>query len=126
MHYLSPENFVESLHKIYDALDDNGLLCIVTTSPYLKGYEAFLPIYEQRSRNGDLWPGCIINSHDFFISKNFTNPKPANIMDCRILERSLKDANFDIIDLDYLSIKDVYNEQYNCGKELSAILAMKK
>ncbi len=126
LHYLSPEIFAQSLHQIHEALDDNGLLCLVTTSPYLKGYEKFLPTYEKRYREGELWPGFIENYHTFFTSKDFTNPEPTNIMDCNVLERSLKGANFETVDLGYLSIKGVYSKQYSSGRELSAIIAVKK
>ena len=125
MHYFTPSEFVDALQKMRDLLDQDGYLCIVTSSPYLKGYESFLPIFEERLKNNVDWPGVIDNYQDYFSSDDFENPESTHLMDCQVLEKAVTQAGFKTLKCDYLSVKNDYEKQYTCGKELSAIIAQK-
>lgn len=62
-HFLNPEEVEVLMAWVKKALKNNGKLYIVTATPFTRVFrDAFLPIYEENSRNGVAYPGYVADT----------------------------------------------------------------
>lgn len=94
LHFLPGEEIEFALSKMYKWLASGGKLFVVTETPYLGNLKEFIPIYEARKKEGQLWPG-VIENFDFYFPKQPT-PKFGNLLDPEVLERIFKNAGFTV------------------------------
>ena len=59
IHFFSAEGIDIFMKKCFDLLAPGGKLIIVSETPYLKDYKEFIPIFEERKKTADLWPGLV-------------------------------------------------------------------
>lgn len=91
------ERFISKLHRI---VAPGGIIYIVAATPYLGGYQSFIPVYEQRKSKGELWPGYVSSMLEY---KDKTHgeslPDTAfHFLDADILGRSFRNEGFEIIE----------------------------
>ncbi len=58
-HFCNPDELERALKKVFDILVFSGKFFMICETPYLGGYENFIPVFEKRKKEGDKWPGLI-------------------------------------------------------------------
>ncbi len=101
--FLTGEEIEMGMKKLFDWIVPGGKVFIVSFSPYLKHCESYIPIYEQKSKEGVKWAGYIDDlkkySVDNPIAKNL--PNQINHVDVHDIERALTEAGFEIEIVEY-------------------------
>lgn len=88
----------------YKNCKNNLFWKIVVTTPFIKLLENFIPIYQKRKSENDLWSGLISDAQDF-LSEKVQMPHSVNLFDEDVLKRVLTAAHFHIEDLFYFPAK---------------------
>jgi MHS family proline/betaine transporter-like MFS transporter len=113
LHFLSGEDLVKSIDQIYKWLKPGGKLFFASTTPYAKLYQDFLPLYLERKKAGQKWPGFIENTVQYAPQIAHEIPKAINLLDIDILETCLLEAGFHIEKIGLFNISD--NDSINIG-----------
>ena len=99
------------------------MLCVVAETPYLGHLKDFIPLYEDRKKKGDLWPGHIE------CLQNYTNrPNSSewvNLLDPEILERTLTKYGFKVEKVGFIDRSQFPEEVRLSGKESVGIIGIK-
>lgn len=124
-HFFSGDKILEGLKKIRSWLSDDGKLFIVNEAPYFGTAKAFIPIYEERKRLGEPWPG-LVDLNYFDPTKRPFVKGSVNLFDADILERVLKEVSLKIEKLSYINRIGVFPESalYD-GRESIGAIAVK-
>ena len=122
-HFLTGEEIEDIVSKIYRSLVKGGMLCIVAETPYLGHLKDFIPLYEDRKKKGDLWPGYIERLQDY--TKRSNSSKWVNLLDPEILERTLTKYKFKIEKLGFIDRSQFPEEVRLSGKESVGIIGIK-
>lgn len=103
MPFLSPEEVHEAVAKLYRWLVPGGKVFIVSFTPFIKLCEPFLPVYEERKKNGEHWAGLVEDLKSFVTDQEFAKklPDTLNHMDVSDYKRVFKEHKFKIEELDY-------------------------
>jgi len=104
MHFFDPQQMDLVIAKIAQALKPNGRVYVVAITPYVKRYQAFIPVYEQRLATNEAYPGYVESLRDWLnvevtsTSQQTTISKGAFMfLDDRILIRAFSKAGLKII-----------------------------
>lgn len=96
-HFLKGEEIELGINKIHNWLIPGGKLYFVSLSPYhhlLR--EKFLPIYKQRFKDGDKWPGIITSMQEYNPSEKDDIPNFLHVFDIEIMSALLERHGFAI------------------------------
>lgn len=124
IHLFTPEAMEEGLKKIYQWLKPGGRIYLTAMSPFHHGFKEFLPVYNQRWKEKNDWPGVIKNFHDFFPKIKDISPQYVHIMDDRPLIAALERYNFNIDKSSFYDY-DRPNKSKRTGKEYYGVIASK-
>jgi SAM-dependent methyltransferase len=104
LHFLPGDKILKSLSDFFKCLKPGGKLFIVCETPYLKNWQKFLPVYNQREAKGIEWPGEINNPKKYENSGFVSSlPKFVHWITKDVMKKCLNNSNFKI---DYLSYID--------------------
>lgn len=107
-HFLNGEKIENGLKKIYSWLKPGGKLFFIVVSPYNVAIkEGFLPIYQQRVKDGDKWPGVIENQWEINPAHKEHVEPYLHVFDIPQLEELLPKYGFKI---DKIKLFDFPNE----------------
>ncbi len=98
-HFLTGDEMEHAIQKMKRWLIPGGRIVVVTLSPYhrlLK--EKFLPIYLERAREGNPWPGAIENMHEYVPHEADKIPKFVHVMDTNSLGKAFRKYEFTVIE----------------------------
>ncbi len=73
LQYLNGEEISEGFAKVHQWLNPGGKLFIVTYTPYHQTLKKYIPVYEEKKRMDDKWPGLIKDKHLY-------NGSPADVL----------------------------------------------
>jgi len=96
IHFLSPDDIETGLKNIHSWLVDGGRVFIVVVSPYHTYFRKYLKIYEQKWREGNLWPGVINNFKNYVPDQSEYVPDYIHVMDDRPLKMALEKIGFTV------------------------------
>lgn len=68
IHFLTPNEFEQALLNFYRILKPGGKVYILSGTPYVKLYQSFIPIYEQRKKEGWEYPGYVDSLYPYATS----------------------------------------------------------
>jgi SAM-dependent methyltransferase len=126
-HYLKGEEIEAGLQKIRKWLKPGGKLFVTMGTPYVKTIQRFIPIFEERKRQGDDWPGLFsLKEYCDDIECVKDNPEIINFADKDILSHALLNAGFVIEKIEEFSRQDFSEELKFSGKECVGSIAIKK
>ncbi|RUR09707.1 class I SAM-dependent methyltransferase [Legionella septentrionalis] len=104
LHFFPGVKIEQSLAMLANLLAPGGKLYIVCETPYLKNWEKFLPVFNQRSKENQEWPGEISNPSDYESSgRKQSLPKFVHWITKEILERSLQRSGLKIDYSEYIN-----------------------
>lgn len=126
LHLLPPQELSISFEFLYKWLKPGGKLFIIVDTPFLKLFEKFLPIYNDRVKRGERWPGFIEKTSDFLSSRFEDVPDFVNLLDIPTLENIIKDQDFLIEKIEYIARPDFPLDLQLDGRESIGVILKKK
>lgn len=97
LHFLKGEEIIEGCHKAYHWLRKDGLFCIASETPYRKNLSEFLPIFEERKKKTDRFPGLIEDVKKYWPNDYQNLPPWLNLLDEDIINSVLEEAGFRVV-----------------------------
>lgn len=127
LHLFDGNTIQRSLLAAKEWLKPNGKLFIVADTPYLKNLLPFIPIYEERVRNKEKWPGLLQIDKNSKLITNLSSEWPmlANFLDVDVLYRELTNIGFNIEVLHTISRSDFPADRVLDGREGVGAIAVK-
>ncbi len=104
MHFFSPEQMTIAIDNITKLLKPDGKVYVIAITPYVKRYQAFIPEYEKRLANHELYPGYVVSLAGW-LNVNSTNSaqqaaiskEPFMFLDDKVLQRAFAKAGLKIL-----------------------------
>lgn len=97
LHFLKGSEIAQSVLNMSRWLYPGGKVYLIADTPYNGFLRSFLPLYEERKRQGDLWPGQIDNFPQLMPTELATNlPSFFHTLDPDILARVCTEAGLKI------------------------------
>jgi len=125
IHFLTGEEAEICIEKFFNWLKEGGKMFIVAESPYLGCYSSFIPIYEERKKQGNLWPG-LIEDTSLFQSIRYNNiPKLLNFFDPDVFKRVSEKFGFIVEKCELINRADFPPELRYDGRESVGLIASK-
>ena len=94
LHFFSGPQIETVAKKIYNWLDVGGRVFIVAETPYLKNFQNFIPIYENRISKNEAWPGYIDDVMSVAPERGAFLPKQMHLLDPEVLRRVFEGSGF--------------------------------
>ena len=128
LHFLDGGAIDQSVRKMRRWLNPGGRLYLVADTAY-GIWRKFIPLFEARKAAGARWPGLMIGL-EYFLPNMKLGPKldgPAfmNLLDPELLERTCREAGFDIERVGWIDRSDFKGMGRMDGRENVGILALK-
>jgi SAM-dependent methyltransferase len=98
VHFLRGPDIETSVRKFHDWLAPGGKLFLITDTPYSGYWKAHAPIYEEKKRAGDPWPGLIVDTSVYLPGASTRSAGLLNPCDPDILSRVCREAGFAVDD----------------------------
>lgn len=125
IHFLTGEEVEICMKKFFSWLKAGGAMFIVAESPYLGCYASFIPMYEEKKRQGYPWPGLIEDTSPFKSIRYNNIPDFLNFLDPDILKRVAEKAGFKVEKCEFINRKDFPPEIRYDGRESVGLVATK-
>jgi SAM-dependent methyltransferase len=106
LHFFDGPSLEIAVQEFHRYLMPGGKLFIVADTPYLKPFQPFLSLYQQRKAQNVLWPGWITNLQDLARERASELPKTFHAFDSETLSRVLIRAGFRIEQIEYFPQKN--------------------
>lgn len=105
LHFLTGAEIEISISKMHDWLKPGGKVFLVTDTPYTGLWKSHAPVYEEKKRQGDAWPGFIDQFRDFLPPgvDAAGQPEFLNPLDPDILRRVCVEAGFTVEKAEFLN-----------------------
>lgn len=116
-HFLSGNEILSSIQKMYDWLTPGGKIYIITGTPYIQFVKDFIPTFLERKKKGVPWPGFIEDISIFNHPRAKDLPKSMNYMDDEILAQLFNKSQFSIEYLKLLGRPDFPPDMRLDGRE---------
>ncbi len=127
LHFLSGEQILDGLKKIYASLKPGGKLFIANMTPYLGLYDhaALSQEYNNRLAKGEKWPGYIDQIR--FAKESWKKQLPPYAYFFKIEDavKLVSQVGFEIEKVYYYSLKNIPDEYKTNGKEYIGLTAIK-
>lgn len=124
LHFLTGQEIMESLHKIFKWLTPKGKVFFVATTPFIKILEPFIPVYNDRKQSGELWPGTLEDVKKYQSMNVEAMPSFVHLLDEDIVRRIFTEAGFKIKKLNYFAAECPQEWLYD-GREFIGCIAEK-
>ena len=111
VHFLTPAQMEKALDNANRWLVPNGVLYIITMSPYHYSLGSFLNTYDERWNANNTWPGEIENMKTYVPHLAQDIPEYLHVMDERPFINALSKRNFDIV------ISKLFGFARSCSKD---------
>ena len=126
MHFLTGEDVEICMSKFFNWLKEGGKIFLVVESPYLgASYSAFIPIYEERKKQGHPWPGLIEDTTSYKSMRYNNIPRFLNFFDTDIMKRISKNCGLMIEECAHINRIDFPLEIRYDGRESVGLIATK-
>jgi precorrin-6B methylase 2 len=96
LHFFDGEKLQEAINWCFEKMQTGGRLVLVCETPYLKNFQSFIPIYEERMRAGVEFPGFIEDVKAIAPDRAPFLPAQMHLLDEEVLTRVCKNAGFTI------------------------------
>jgi polyketide synthase PksJ len=125
--YLAPEDLPIGFMKLYRWLKPGALLFILSSSPYRAIYKDLLPIYEQRVREHQQWPGYFKEIKQLISGRlaRYAAADTLHFLDDKVLSRELMHVGFIIKEAKLYPRKDLSKKVTLDGREGVVVIAQK-
>lgn len=125
LHFFKGCDIKKSFSLFFKILKNGGKIFVVNETPYLKNIEKFHPVYEERLKENNPWPGEIEDFKSFDSRKGTNLPDFMHLLDIPILERVAKETGFIIERSSYIKRDNFPKDIMFDGKESVGIILQK-
>lgn len=126
LHFLDGSAIDASVRKMYSWLKPGGRLYLVIDTPY-GIWRKLIPIYEEKKRRGDRWPGLMIGLENYLpftpADRSLDGPPFMNLLDPDLLLRMCTEAGFVVERFGFIDRSDFAGLGRLDGRENAGILA---
>lgn len=124
--YLEPNELPIGFMKLFQCMKSNAKLFILSSTPYRALYKNIIPIYEQRIKEQQHWPGYFTGLNTLVNTKFAHNvPDTLHFIDDQVLSRELVHAGFIIEKAELYARKDLSDKTILDGREGVVVIARK-
>lgn len=95
-HFFDGPTIEEGVRLIHKWLAKDGRFYLVGETPYLGTLRSFIPLYEEKIKNGDPWPGFIPDFQILDPIRGKDLPKQMHLLDEQVLSRVFREAGFQV------------------------------
>ncbi len=128
LHFLDGAAVDASLRKMHTWLKPGGRLYLVADTPY-GIWRKYIPVFDAKRARGDRWPGLMIGLENYLpqvpADRSIDGPPFMNLLDPELLERSCRDAGFEVERVSFIDRGDFQGLGRMDGRENAGILASK-
>jgi SAM-dependent methyltransferase len=128
--FLTGKEIEEGFAKLAKFLKPNGILYVTSYSIYNKVMKEYIDTYKSRKEKGDKWPGELEDASQHWDKDNPLTailPKKLNHLEPCLVESILKENNFKIQYLDFISLTDEIPDDMKLdGREAMGLIASQK
>lgn len=117
LHYLTGNELEKAFQKIFNLLISKGKFFFFTSTPYLKLFKEFLPLFYQRKSQKIKWPGLILNSWTYAPHRKNHIPQRINLLDEETLTTLFLKIGFQIEEKSYVAMLQYPQDIQSGGKE---------
>lgn len=93
LHFLDGPTLELGCRKLFQWLKPGGSVFAVCFTPWHQFMKAFIPIYEERIRQNEKWPGFVSDSTPYVLKPDVL-PTQVHLLDDRVLRRVFEEAGF--------------------------------
>ena len=97
LHFLEGKDIIYGCEKVYDWLQKDGLFCIVSETLFRNNLKEFIPLFEERKKRGDPFPGLVKDIQKYWPTDYQNLPQWINFLDEETINLILQKVGFDII-----------------------------
>ncbi len=117
LHFFTGPQIESVARKLYQWLESGGRIFIVAETPYLKNFENFIPIYENRKRQGVEWPGFIDDVMAVAPERGEFLPRQMHLLDPDVLKCVFESAGFKTVKCNTIARTDFPEDIQLDGRE---------
>ena len=126
LHFLTGSEIEESISNMSRWLRSGGRVYLIADTPYNRFLKPFLPLYEERKRQGNFWPGQIDNFPQFMPMELAANlPSFFHTLDPDVLSRVCTEAGLTVEKSGFIARIDYLPDAQDDGREGVGIIAYK-
>ncbi|MEQ1666546.1 MAG: hypothetical protein ABL927_14370 [Bdellovibrionales bacterium] len=96
LHFFDGPKIELAMKWCFEKMQTGGRLVLVCETPYLKNFKSFIPIYEERKKAGEAFPGFIADVKAIAPERAPFLPPQMHLLDEEVLTRVCKNAGFTI------------------------------
>ncbi len=109
IHFFSPQQIENCFAKLKLWLKPKGKLFLTAETPYLRNWQKFIPVFEERKANGEPYPGLIDNPEFYEDSGLIKNlPSYKHKFDVDTMSNMLSNNDFTIEKISYINRKGIF------------------
>lgn len=125
LHFLPGDEMVDAINQIYKWLKPGGKFFFASSTPYANLYHNFMPLYVERKKSGQRWPGAIENTGTYAPNIAHEIPEFVNLIDLDIIESILLNSGFIIEKISFFNISKIANDINSEGNGVLGAIARK-
>jgi len=126
LHFFPGPKIEEAIRTAYKWLHQGGKIFITAETPYLRPWLKLIPVYEERKKKGDMWPGTVEDSALYQDPRYLVNhPKFMHFLDPDVLRRVVEGAGFRVEKANTFGRPDWSAEYQLEGRESCGIIGVK-
>ncbi|KTD27949.1 MULTISPECIES: class I SAM-dependent methyltransferase [Legionella] len=124
--YLEPAELQQGMEKLFLWLKPGAKLFVLASPPYRSLYKAIIPIYEQRIKDNEQWPGYFTNLKNLLEERlRRYVPNKLHFLDEKILSREVERVGFIVEKAELYARQDLPEKAQYDGREGIAVIARK-
>jgi SAM-dependent methyltransferase len=125
VHFFTPARLEQAAKKLCEWLAPEGKVFLTAETPYLKNWEAFIPVYEARREAKELWPGFVEDVMRYTPDRGKNLPSTMLLLDPDVLRRVFQAAGFLVEKADFLARPEFPDDMRRDGRESVGIICRK-
>lgn len=127
LQYLSPQQLIITLKKMYRWLKKNGRIYIICKTPYIKLLTPFVSTYETKKSEGVAWPGIVNNLEEYVSDDSIKHivPNFIHVFDPDTLSSVCRKVGFSVLMCSFIDRNDFPDDIKTSGKEEVGIILTK-
>lgn len=125
LHFFNGAKIEESAKILFKWLASGGKVFIIAETPYLKNFQTFIPIYEERKAKGNPWPGFVEDVMAIAPERGASLPAEMHLLDPEVLSRVFSQAGFIIEKAETFARPEFPEDIQLDGRESVGLIARK-
>lgn len=125
LHFFLNEELYSAVETLFYWLKPNAKVFVVVGTPYIDIYKEFIPVFEQRKKQGMPWPGLIEDISVYKHNRVKDLPQSLQFFDDELLEKLFLNAGFKIEKVSLFTHKKLPKDIKLDGRESVGLIAVK-